>query len=158
MTRLSSDHPDVGTARATLVRAGRTDRPRVALSADAPLDAGETVRLVLDGTERFAPVERALSGDVVEHGSTGSRNGARSGDGLELRGAYDTPEGARDPASGTDRLPAWRENHGVAFDGAVLVDVVEPGYRYGLRAPGERALYDAGRPDEGLQDIAEDLL
>jgi len=142
VTRLPSDHPDVETVRATLVRAGRTDRPRVALPADAPLDAGETVRLVLDGTDRFAPVERSLSGDD-----------------LELRGAYDTPEGAGDPASGTDRLPAWRDDHGVAFDGAVLVDVVEPGHRYGLRAPGERAVYDdTGRPDGDLQDIAEDLL
>lgn len=158
MTRLPSDHPDVESVHATLVRAGRTDRPRVRVPAEAPLAAGDVVRLVLDGTERFTPVERALSGDVVEHGSTGGRNGARSGDALELRGAYDTPGEAREPGAGTDRLPAWRDEHGVAFDGAVLVDVVDQDYRYGLRAPGERVVYDAGRPDEGLQDIAEDLL
>ena len=140
--RVSSDNPSVPAVRGTLVRAGGLDRPRIAIPADevTHFPVGEVVRLVLDGHERFAPVERALSGDSIE-----------------LRGAYETPDGARNPADGTDRLGDWQDAHGVRFDGSVLVDVVEPDYRYGLRAPGERATYETGRPDAGLADIARNL-
>lgn len=140
--RVSSDNPSVNAIRGTLVRAGGLDRPRIAIPAEeaAHFPVGEVVRLVIDGTERFAPVERTLSGDD-----------------LELRGAYETPDGARNPAEGSDRLAAWQDAHDVRFEGSVLVDVVEPDFRYGIRAPGERATYDMGRPDSGLQDIARDL-
>lgn len=141
--RVPADHPSVHTVRATLVRAGRTTRPRVAIPATeaARFPVGEAVRLVVDGRERFTMVAAG-----------------RDGDGPQLRGAYGTPDGARDPAAGTDHLPDWQAAAGLDFGGSVLVDVVEPGYRYGLRAPGERATYDAGRPPDGLQDIARDLL
>jgi len=140
--RVPSDHPSVESVRAELVRAGRTDRPRVAVPADAAdlVPEGEVVRLVLDGTERFARVAARMGDDR-----------------LELRGAHDTPDDARDPGSGSDRLGDWQDAHGVRFGGAVLLDVVEAGYKYGLRAPGERAVYDAGRPDSSLADIARDL-
>ena len=142
MDRVPSDNPGVHTVDATLVRAGRTDRPRVAIPADeADRFPEDVVRLVVDGDELFAPVEPPLRGD-----------------GLELRGAFETPEAAREPGSGTDRLAAWRDDAGVPFGNTVHVDVVEEGYKYGLRAPGERAVYTTGRPEEGLQDIAEDLL
>lgn len=140
--RIPSDHPSVETVRAELVRAGRTSRPRVAVPADAAdhFPAGEVVRLVLDGDERFTLVAEELTGG-----------------GVELRGAYETPEGAREPGSGTDHLAAWQEAAGVRFGDAVLVDVVAADYRYGLRAPGQRAIYDASRPDSSLADIARDL-
>ncbi|PSP75046.1 hypothetical protein BRC81_16295 [Halobacteriales archaeon QS_1_68_20] len=143
MDRLASDHPSVHTVDATLVRAGRTDRPRVAIPGGAAdrFPADEVVRLVVDGDELFSPVAAELTGD-----------------GLELRGAFETPEAAREPGDGTDHLPDWREAAGVPFGNTVHVDVVEDGYKYGLRAPGERAVYTTGRPDEGLQDIADDLL
>lgn len=137
-----SDHPAVHSVRARVVRAGRTDRPRVAVPADdADRFSEGVVRLVLDGTERFTRVAPPLSGD-----------------GLELRGAFETPDGARDPGAGADHLADWQDRHGVDFGGAVLVDVVDEAYRYGLRAPGERVVYDAGSPDSDLQDLASDLL
>lgn len=140
--RVPSDHDSVDTVRARLVRAGRTDRPRVAVPAeDAHRFPEEVVRLVVDGTERFTRPTESLSGD-----------------GLELRGAFETPDGARERSDGVDHLPDWQDAHGVEFEGAVLVDVVDEGYRYGLRAPGERQLYDAGGGDDGLQDLARDLL
>lgn len=141
--RVVADHPSVHTVRATLVRAGRTTRPRVAIPAAEAVrfPAGEVVRLVVDGRERFTLVAAG-----------------RGDDGPQLRGAFGTPDAAHDPAAGTDRLPDWQAAAGVDLGGSVLVDVVEPGYRYGLRAPGERATYDAGRPPDGLRDIARDLL
>lgn len=140
--RVPSDHASVESVRAELVRAGRTDRPRVAIPADAAdlFPEGDVVRMVVDGTERFTRVDARMRED-----------------GLELRGAHDTPEDARDPGSGSDHLADWQDARGVRFGGAVLVDVVEEGYRYGLRPPGERAVYDAGRPDSSLADIASDL-
>lgn len=140
--RVPSDDPGVESVRAELVRAGRTDRPRVAVPADGAdrFPAGEVVRLVLDGSERFTRVA--------------TRTGE---DRLELRGAHETPEDAADPGSGSDRLGEWRDARDLRLGGAVLVDVVESDYKYGLRAPGERAFYDLGRPDSSLADIARDL-
>lgn len=139
--RVPSDHPSVATVRAELVRAGRIDRPRVAVPAAAQqLPAGDVVRLVVDGAERFTLVADRTSDD-----------------GVELRGAHDTHEGARDPGAGNDRLGDWQDAHGLRFGGSVHVDVVEAGYKYGLRAPGEEATYDGGRPDASLADIARDL-
>jgi hypothetical protein len=140
--RVPSDHPSVESVRAELVRAGRTDRPRIAVPADATdhFPEGEVVRLVLDGSERFTRVAARMGEDR-----------------LELRGAHRTPEDAADPGSGSDRLGAWQDAHDIRFEGAVLVDVVEESYKYGLRPPGERATYDGGRPDSSLADIARDL-
>jgi len=140
--RVRSDHPSVASVRAELARAGRTDRPRVAVPGDAAdrFPAGEVVRLVVDGAERFTRVAERTRGD-----------------GVELRGAHATPEDARDPGAGSDRLADWQDAHDVRFGGAVLVDVVEDGYKYGLRAPGATATYGGGRPDSSLADIARDL-
>lgn len=139
--RVPSDHPTVTTHDGTLARQGRTDRPKVVLPADAGLPVGEVVRLALDGTERRARFERPTVGD-----------------GLELRGVYDTPDHVREPGSGTDRLAEWVADAGLAFGRTVHLDVVESGFRYGLRGPGERAVYDAtGGPDGSLASIAERL-
>lgn len=137
--RVPSDHPTVTTYDATVARQGRTDRPKVVLPADADLPAGEVVRLVLDGSEYRARLDRPTTGD-----------------GLEIRGAYDTPAAARDPGSAPNRLVEWVEDVGLAFGRTVHLDEVESGFRYGLRAPGERAVYEAtGGPDESLAGIAE---
>lgn len=140
--RVSNDHPSVHTVDATVIRAGRTDRPRLAIPpADADhFPPGEVVRLVIDGTEYFTLVAENLAGDEIE-----------------LRGAFTTPDGARNP-DGTDQLGDWRADSRVAFGNTAHVDVVEPGYKYGLRAPGEHAVYTGGKPDSGLQDLARDLL
>lgn len=136
---VSSDVVD--TVRATLARAGRTDRPKVALPDDDRdrFPAGEVVRVVLDGTTRHARVERALD------------------DSLELRGAYANARQARE-GDGDNHLLAWAEASGLEFGRTVQVDVVDEGAIYGLRAPGERAVYSVpSGPDESLADIAEDV-
>lgn len=139
--RVPSDHPSVTTVRATLTRSGGTDRPRVEIPAEYANEfpADEVVRLVLDDAEYRACIERPLTDD-----------------GRELRGAYDTPRLARNPDEGENRLSGWTDSAAVEFGGSVLVDVVEAGFKYGLRAPGERAVYEATEsPDDSLAAIAE---
>ncbi len=138
--RVTSDSPGVETVDGTLARHGRTDRPKVEFpAADLPTD--DVVRLVLDGSER-----RARFHDPI------------SGEGVELRGVYDTPRLARDPGEGENRLVAWVADRDLDAGRTVHLDVVEPGYKYGLRAPGEHATYDAGgNPSDSLASIAERL-
>jgi hypothetical protein len=131
----------VDSVRATLERAGRTDRPKVVVPEDAHdrVPEGEVVRLSLDGAVRHATVDLAID------------------DSLEIRGAYDNPRLARE-ADGENRLVEWVEANGLDFGRTVHLDVVEAGFFYGLRAPGERAVYQVpDRPDEGLADIARDV-
>jgi hypothetical protein len=132
---VAHDHPSVETVEGT-VRTDRLDRPRVWVPGGPP--TGEVVRVVLDGVEyrgQFRPDE----------------------EGALLRGAYDTAEQARDPGSAANSLSAWIHDAGLDAGRTVHLDVVEAGFRYGLRAPGEQAIYDAGRPDSSLADIARDL-
>jgi len=142
--RVSSDHDSVTTLRATIGTAGSTRRPRVEVSADEAdaLPADEVVRLVVDGTERHARIETALSDDR-----------------RVIPGAYDAPKFARDPGDAANRLLEWVEaTDAVSVGGSVLVDVIEPEFKYGVRAPGERVVYEATEsPDEGLASIAERL-
>lgn len=140
--RVRADNPAVETVRATLERAGRTDRPVVALPADVETPDGP-VRLVLDGRTTHARIERGLDGTP------------------SIRAAYDSPRPAREGSAGTgdapNRLAEWVAETGLAFGRSVLVDVVESGDRYGLRAPGESAVYETGRRDEGLAAIAAEV-
>lgn len=132
-------HEAVPTVEATVKRSGPVDRPRVAAGDADGLAAGEVVRLVLDGHEyRTAPAETS--------------------DGLALTGAYDTPAAARDPGGATDRLREWLDDRGLDYGRTVHLDVVSPGFRYGLRAPGERATYeDYAGPNDSLASIAESV-
>lgn len=132
----------VRTVVGTVARSGGTRRLEVRLPAsDAesfPRD--ELVRLVLDGTEYRAPLDATADGGRV------------------FRGAYETPARAREPASGDERLASWVDDAGLNAGRSVHVDVVEPGFRYGLRAPGESATYEVtGTPDQGLADIAASI-
>ena len=137
--RLAHDHPSVETVRATLARRGRSSRPRLALPDDADRFPLDIVRLVLGGETSHARIESGLDGD------------------REITGAYDNARPARDRA-GTDRLDEWRRSSGIELGRSVAVDVVEPGFLYGVREPGERAVYAATEPpDEDLAAIARDL-
>lgn len=141
--RISCDNDAVHTVRATLVKSGALDRPKVELPAadEARFPADEVVRVVADETEYRARFEAPLTGD-----------------GREVRGLYDSPHLARNPGDGENRLGEWVDASGVGFDQSVLVDVVEDGFKYGLRAPGERVIYEATEsPDSSLADIANDL-
>ena len=141
--RISSDNPSVQTIRATLTETATGTR--VELPADAAddllTDPETVVRIVLDGHERFARIGQNVM-DETRH----------------VSGVYDSLEQARNPRDGVDRLPEWVDEHGVRVNGSVLVDVIEPEFLYGFRAPGETAVYDAREPPKSsLQDIAKGL-
>lgn len=139
--RITHDNPAVTTVRTTVTEQGAMGRPVVTVPADAAVDLSPgVVRLALDGTEYHALVERPLTGD-----------------GLRISRAADSPDDARN-GDGRDRLREWIESGDARIGGSVLLDEVEPDFKYGLRAPGERAVYDATEaPDENLASIAEDV-
>lgn len=138
--RVRHDAPSVRTIDATVSRRGRTGRSAVAIPADPGMEPGTAVRLVLDDREYWTVPERPLDGSD-----------------LEIRSLYETAEGAREGKSPSGRLQEWLEAADLEPGRTVHLDVVADGYRYGFRAPGETAIYDAGQPDSGLRDIAEDL-
>jgi hypothetical protein len=129
----------VESVRATVERAGRTDRPKITVpeAARNRIPEGEPVRLSLGGSVRHARVELAID------------------DSLEIRGAYDNPRLARE-GDGPNRLVEWFEDAGLDFGRTVHLDVVDEGFFYGLRSPGERSVYRVPeRPDEGLAELAK---
>ncbi|SDK85370.1 DUF7112 family protein [Natronorubrum texcoconense] len=139
--RISSDHPSVQTVRSTCTETATGVRLEVPADERDAFPTDEVVRIVLDGDELFGRVERALTGDD-----------------LSIPAIYETPDQARDPSGAPDRLVDWADDHGVAAGGSVLVDVIEPEFLYGLRAPGETVYYDAHEPpSDSLTDIAKDL-
>lgn len=139
--RLSSDHPSIRTVRATLSETTTGARLEIPGDESDGFAVDELVRITLEGTERFARVERALTGDE-----------------LTIEGVYETADGARDPRNGTDVLPDWCAEHTVRDGGSVLIDIIEPEFSYGIRGPGETAYYDASEPPQGsLADIANDI-
>lgn len=140
--RIRADNPAIETVRGTL-RASVTglvlDVPSDATSAVAP---GDVVRIELEGGQRFGRFRETATADV----------------GATLHGIYDTPDLARDPDGGEDRFRPWCREHDLGAGRSVLIDVLEPGFRLGFRAPGEDRVYDqGGAPDPSLASIAEDL-
>jgi hypothetical protein len=137
--RIPSDHASVHSSRAEVARSGGTRRPCLRLPAEFDLEAGEFVRVVIDGDECHAKIERDSTG-------------------LLLRGAYDLKSEARDPGRAENRLVEWLRGAGREPGDPVEVDEIEAGERYGVRLPGERAYYrDTSGPGGSLQGIAEDL-
>lgn len=139
--RLASDHPSIETVRATLAETPTGVRIDLPASEADRLPVGEVVRVVCDGSERFARPDRALGGDDVR-----------------ISGLYDAPEYAREPGTAEDRLAEWVEEGDARPGGSVLLDIVEPDFLYGVRAPGETAYYEAREPpSESLASIAEEI-
>lgn len=140
MDEVASDHPSVTTLRATVARHGA--RRRLDLPASAPsagVDAG-VVRAVVEDRTRFAAVD-AVGGTPA------------------IVGLYDTLEAASAGDPARDGLNDWLAGLGRGPGRTVLVDVLEPGSRIGLRDPGDRTVYMVVEPpDEGLDAIARDLL
>lgn len=135
-------HESLTSVVGTVERAGGTRRLEVRLptDSDASFPVGDVVRVVLDGSEHRARVDQTADGTPV------------------FRGAYDTPSQARDPGAATNRLGEWVEDVGLKAGRSVHVDVVEEGFKYGVRAPGADATYEStGQPDPGLADIAASL-
>ncbi len=153
MPRVPSDDESVASVRVDLARSGGTRRPCVRVPADSALGgrvesgtcerlslvSGELVRVVIDGDERHACVESDSRGRI-------------------LRGAFDDRKRARSGTEGQNRLAEWLADIDRDPGDVVVLDVVIPGELYGLRAPGERTMYDATRgPRSSLADIARDL-
>lgn len=136
--RLAHDHPTVETVSAAVGRDGPTKRPIVEIDTVLSVDPETVVRLVLDGTEYRSLIE----------GSGAPR---------KLRHAAETPRLARNPSESENALREWLAARDLPVGRTVHLDVVEPGFRYGLRAPGESAVYQSGRPDDSLSAIARDL-
>ena len=137
--RVASDGDAVTTYRARLARSGGTRRPCLRLPDEVAVDAGDLIRLVLDGTEYHAKVE----GDAQ---------------GLLIRGAADNRRLARADGDGTNRLVEWVRSTDRETGQSVDLDEVTPGYLYGVRVPGRRTVYAVTRqPDSSLSSIAERL-
>jgi len=137
--RIAHDHPTITTVPATLDRIGSTNRPAVHVSEPVDVDDDSVPRLLLSGSEYRARISKRTDGTTV------------------IRGAFETPRMARNPGAGENQLQAWIDARDLSFGRTVHFDVVEPGFKYGLRAPGESATYSSGRPDEGLASIAENI-
>jgi hypothetical protein len=173
MDRIAHDNASVRTVRATLARVGSVDRPRISLPDDAAdaFPVGEVVRVALDGSTRHARVHRGLDDGLELRALYDNARQARQGSALR---ADESPSGERggeapgerqrrehhDPRGpdGEDRLPSWVDDRDLEFGRSVLVDVVDEGFFYGVRAPSESAVYEVpDRPDDGLAAIARDL-
>lgn len=156
---------DCETVDATLVGHGAIDRPAIELpdaavqdtspsahgagsaassapgaeSAPPTVPVGEALRLVLEGTTHHVRFERYS-------------------DAVRATGVFETPDGAREPGAGTNRLAEWVDDRELSLGRTVHVDEISPGFAYGLRAPGADAVYDVpGEPDDSLASIAESL-
>jgi hypothetical protein len=138
--RLPSDHPSVSTYRAKLARSGGTRRPCLRLPDDVEgVSPGDVVHLVLGGETYHARVDE-------------------DADGLVVRGAYDNARLVRNPGEGQNRLVQWVDDEGRSVPSSVEVDEVVPGFFYGARVPGKRAVYDVPeQPKQSLADIAKNL-
>lgn len=123
-----------------LERYGPTNRPQLRVADADAVPVGDVVRLVVDDTEYRARVREGPDGSPV------------------LRGAFETPRLARTPGEGENHLRAWLDGTDLDYGRTVHLDVVTPDYKYGVRAPGERATYAATEsPDSGLAAIARDV-
>ncbi|AGB15189.1 hypothetical protein Halru_0556 [Halovivax ruber XH-70] len=139
--RIASDHPSVETVRTSCVATATGHRLEIPADAVDLVPADDVVRLVVDGDERSARIEPALTGE------------SRS-----ITGVYESPSLARTPGEGTDLLEAWLDENGIDDGSSVLLDVVESDFYYGLRTPGESTVYAAKEPpSDSLASIAEDL-
>lgn len=137
--RIAHDHPTIETVTGILDRHGGTNRPEVRFEDAIGLNDGDMIRLVLEGVEYRSKVGVSANGTTT------------------IRGAYETPRIARSPGSGTNAMVEWVAGREIERGRSVHLDVVEPGFKYGLRAPGETATYATGRPDRNLADIANRL-
>ena len=153
MPRVASDDESVAAVRVSLARSGGTRRLCVRLPADTALEGrvesgscdtlsltdGDLIRLDVDRSTYHARVVADTEGRL-------------------LRGAFDDRRRARTPGEGRNRLTEWLAASDREPGDSVVLDVVVPGEQYGLRLPGERAVYDAVRgPRSSLTDIAERL-
>jgi len=137
--RLPSDHDQVQSYRASLIRSGRIRRPCLELPAKMTLTEGEIIRILLGDRQTHARVSATADEQII-------------------RGAFKNSRVARTPGEGENLLKQWCETHDLQIGNAVEVDVLDAGFCYGLRSPGDRVVYSVpSRPNESLHDIASSL-
>jgi hypothetical protein len=140
-SRLPSDSDAIETDRAEIVRLGsaRTQGIRLPETVGDELAAGDLVRLVFDDAEYHARL-------------------AEDARGLVIHGAYDNRRLARATGEGDNRLADWLRELGRESGNSVEFDTVVDGQQYGLRAPGDRAIYTVRQgPRSSLASIADQL-
>lgn len=137
--RVSSDHDTVESHRVHLSTVGRTSRFQLPLPDELSCETGDVVSLSLAGDQAYAEVETTLDGDPAVRGAFADRNLARS-------------------RNGEDEFDGWLQGTDATAGDPLVLDVLTPGYAYGLRFPGDRVVYVAPeKPDSSLQSIAQDL-
>ncbi|ERG96027.1 hypothetical protein [Haloquadratum walsbyi] len=140
--RLPSDHDQVQSYRASLTRSGRIRRPSLQLPTEITLTENEIIRLLLDEQQTHARVSVA----------------SVTADEQVIRGAFENSRVARTPGDGENLLNKWCEKHDLEIGDAVEIDVLDAGFCYGLRSPGDRVVYSVpSRPNESLHNIASNL-
>lgn len=133
MDRVSSD--TLETIRVRIDAVGSLHRPVLKLPSDA-FSPGY-IRISTHTETFHANIETQFSGD------------------LEISGLYENPRLARQK-EGTNHLPDWLTEYELAPGRSVLLDIITPGKHYGMRPPGERAVYQTvDEPADSLQSIAE---
>ncbi len=137
--RIAHNHPTIRTIPASIGRRGGTTRPEVRVDEALEVETGALVRLVLDGSEYRARIVRSTDGTPT------------------IRHAASSPRMARNPAEAANALGEWIDDRDLSISYRLALDVVEPEFRYGLRAPGETAVYKSGRPDDSLASIARNI-
>ena len=134
--RVPSDHPTVETVRARVERHG--GRHRLTVPSSVLPNEESVIQVVVDERTRFASVRPI--GDEERW----------------LTGLYDTHRSAEE--GGDDRLGRWLDENDRQAGSSVEFDIVAEGRTYGIRPPGETAIYRiADAPDAGLAAIARDL-
>lgn len=140
--RISHTHPSIETYRGTISRAGSTRRPVVRLQEPnkETFPPDTTVRVEVNEQEYHATFQSTM-------------------DTIEFNGLYDSPRFARAANEDRNYLPTWVNDHDeLGIGREILVDVLDPGFKYGFRIPGHNATYAAiARPDAALHDIAQQL-
>lgn len=138
--RIPSDHESITSHRTHREQVGRTGRPRIPLPAALDVAVGDVIRLSLAGEEYHAQVTQSLDG------------------GRDVRGAFFDARTARTDGEGENYLVEWAADAGLTPGDPLALDVVTPGYKFGLRRPGERVVYEAtDAPSSSLSDIAQNL-
>lgn len=141
--RIRHDHPSIDRLTATIDTSGPSTHLTLSPRTPHLCPTDTVVRCLLDGNERFLRFTAAISDEDVM-----------------VRGVYDSPRYVREPgeSGAIDRLRGWIDGHDLDDGRTVHLDVIEPGSRYGLRAPGSTATYTVmNRPSDSLRSIAESL-
>lgn len=140
--RISHSHPTIETHRGTITRAGSTRRPVVSVPT---------------GNDETFPPETIVRVEVAEQ-EYHSRLHTR-GENTEFNGVFESPRFARNPSEQRNSLPTWIKQHNeLAIGREILIDIIDPGFKYGFRIPGHDATYTVTSPPKrSLHDIAQQL-